>query len=340
MKKAFALFLALCMMFALCACGQTEAPAQPETPAEPQTETPAEAPAETTGWAPNGPVTMIVAYKAGNGTDVTARILAQYAEKYVGQTIVIENVDGGSGSIGWSQIAAAAPDGMTIGFMNLPNFNSSIVKGLGTYTTADFAAICNHVTETSLVLVRADDERFNDIDDLVAYAKENQTVASTNGAQASNHIGAQVLATSAGFEYTDIPYGGTADQLLALRQGEVDFSVAKVADFASFTSEVKVLAVYNQERLAGYPDVPTMGELGYYDQWLGSSRCIVAPAGTPENVIKFYEDAFQKLMEDADYLKAAEAAGMETDYKNSADTAALIKQQQDFTESLADVWGD
>ncbi len=64
MKKAFALFLALCMMFALCACGQTEAPAQPETPAEPQTETPAEAPAETTGWAPNGPVTMIVAYKA------------------------------------------------------------------------------------------------------------------------------------------------------------------------------------------------------------------------------------------------------------------------------------
>lgn len=60
----------------------------------------------------------------------------------------------------------------------------------------------------------------------------------------------------------------------------------------------------------------------------------------PENVIKFYEDAFQKLMEDADYLKAAEAAGMETDYKNSADTAALIKQQQDFTESLADVWGD
>ena len=199
----------------------------------------------------------------------------------------------------------------------------------------------SHVTETSVVLVKADSQ-FNTLEDLVKFAKDNpgKLKASTNGNRASNHIGAQVLATSAGFEYTDIPYGGTADQLLALRQGEVDFSVAKVADFASFTSEVKVLAVYNQERLEGYPDVPTMGELGYYDQWLGSSRCIVAPAGTPENVIKFYEDAFQKLMEDADYLKAAEAAGMETDYKNSADTAALIKQQQDFTESLADVWGD
>ena len=114
MKKAFALFLALCMMFALCACGQTEAPAQPETPAEPQTETPAEAPAETTGWAPNGPVTMIVAYKAGNGTDVTARILAQYAEKYVGQTIVIENRGGAGGTIGAAFVSRARPDGYTL----------------------------------------------------------------------------------------------------------------------------------------------------------------------------------------------------------------------------------
>lgn len=81
-------------------------PRSPRLPQNPRPKLPAEAPAETTGWAPNGPVTMIVAYKAGNGTDVTARILAQYAEKYVGQTIVIENVDGGSGSIGWSQIAA------------------------------------------------------------------------------------------------------------------------------------------------------------------------------------------------------------------------------------------
>ena len=202
MKKYLALALALCMVFALCACGQPAAPAEEPAPAEeaPAEEAPAgETTAETAAWAPNGPVTMIVAYKAGNGTDVTARILAQYAEKYIGQTVVIENVDGGSGSIGWSQLAAAEPDGMTIGFMNLPNFNSSIVKGLGTYTIEDFAAICNHVTETSLVVVRADEDRFTDIDGLVEYAKANNTVASTNGAQASNHIGAQAFANSAGF---------------------------------------------------------------------------------------------------------------------------------------------
>ena len=320
------------MMFALCACGQTEAPAQPETPAEPQTETPAEAPAETTGWAPNGPVTMIVAYKAGNGTDVTARILAQYAEKYVGQTIVIENVDGGSGSLGWSQLAAADPDGMTIGFMNLPNFNSSIVKGLGTYTTADFTAICNHVTETSMVVVRADETRFDDIDGLVAYAKENNTVASTNGAQASNHIGAQAFANSAGFKYTDLPQGNTNDELVSLLGGEADWCVVKAADIAGRT-DVKVLAVFSEERLAEYPDVPTLGEKGFYDKWLGSSRCIVAPAGVSEEVIKFYENAFKQTMEDPDYLAAA--SEFVTDYKDAEATAALIEEQQAFTEGLS-----
>lgn len=335
MKKFLALALALCMVFALCACGQPAAPAEEPAPAEeaPAEEAPAgETTAETAAWAPNGPVTMIVAYKAGNGTDVTARILAQYAEKYIGQTVVIENVDGGSGSIGWSQLAAAEPDGMTIGFMNLPNFNSSIVKGLGTYTIEDFAAICNHVTETSLVVVRADEDRFTDIDGLVEYAKANNTVASTNGAQASNHIGAQAFANSAGFKYTDLPQGNTTDELLSLLGGEADWCVAKVADIADRT-DVKPLAAFSTEPLPEYPDVPTLASKGYYDQWLGSSRCIVAPAGVTAEMIAFYEAAFKATMEDPDYLAAA--ASFATDYKDAATTAALIEQQQAFTEGLS-----
>lgn len=335
MKKFLALALALCMVFALCACGQPAAPAEEPAPAEkaPAEEAPAgETTAETVAWAPNGPVTMIVAYKAGNGTDVTARILAKYAEKYIGQTVVIENVDGGSGSIGWSQLAAAEPDGMTIGFMNLPNFNSSIVKGLGTYTIEDFAAICNHVTETSLVVVRADEDRFTDIDGLVEYAKANNTVASTNGAQASNHIGAQAFANSAGFKYTDLPQGNTTDELLSLLGGEADWCVAKVADIADRT-DVKPLAAFSTEPLPEYPDVPTLASKGYYDQWLGSSRCIVAPAGVTAEMIAFYEAAFKATMEDPDYLAAA--ASFATDYKDAATTAALIEQQQAFTEGLS-----
>lgn len=328
MKKFLAMILALAMVLCLGACGGSG-------------ETGGESGGEGDGaWAPSDNITVIVAYKAGNGTDLTARVLTQFAEEYLGQTVVIENLEGGSGAIGWTALAQAEPDGHTIGFVNLPNFNSSIVNAADTgvtYTVDDYTAICNHVTETSCVLVAANSP-FNTLEDLIAYAKENPGVlkASTNGNQASNHIGAQMLAVTADFEYTAIPYGGTSDQLLALRQGEVDWSVAKVADFSSFTSEVKVLGVYNETRLEEFPDVPTLGELGYYDQWLGSSRVICAPAGVSDEVVAFYEEAFRQIMEDPDYLEAA--ASFATDYKNAEETAALIQAQQEFTEGLADIW--
>ncbi|MBQ8074572.1 MAG: tripartite tricarboxylate transporter substrate binding protein [Oscillospiraceae bacterium] len=313
MKKILALALALCLVFALAAAASAD-------------------------WAPNGPVSVVVAYKAGSGTDNTARILAKYAEKYVGQTLVIENIEGGSGSIGWSNLASADPDGQTIGFINLPNFNSSIVNEMGTYTIESFASICNHVTETSIVIVRADDDRFTDLQSLVDYAKAEdfRVKASTNGPQASNHIGAQAFANSAGFTYIDIPQGGTADQLLSLRGAEADFAVVKLADIAGQEAEYSILAAFSEERLPELPDVPTLKELGYYDGWLGSSRCIVAPAGVSDEVVAFYEAAFKAAMEDAEYVEAAEQAGMATDYKDAEATTALIAQQQAFAESLAE----
>ena len=315
MKKLFALLLALCMVLALCACGAESGKA-------------ADGP-----FAPNGPVTMIVAYKAGNGTDITARILAKYAEKYIGQTIIIDNQDGGSGSKGWSKLASAKPDGMTIGFINLPNFNSSIVKGLGTYTIDSFAPICNHVTETSIVVVRADDDRFPDLNALVEYGKahDGELIASTNGAQA--------FANSAGFTYKAVPKGNTNEELSSLLGKEADFCVVKVPDIGSVADSVKVLGVFGTQRLPELPDVPTLAELGYYQDWLGSSRCVAAPAGVSAEVIAFYEAAFKQAMEDPDYI--AEAASFATDFKDAAATAELVKQQQAFTEGLANgFWYD
>ena len=283
------------------------------------------------GWKPSGTVTMIVAYKAGSGTDNTARVLTSYAEKYVGQTLVIDNKEGGSGSIGWTALAKARPDGLTLGFINLPTFCSNIIDGLGAYKVESVEPIANHVIETSVVLVSAKSP-FKTLQELVAFAKANpgKLKASTNGNKASNHIGAQLLAHSAGFEYTAIPYGGTADQLLALRQGEVDFSVAKVADFTSFASELRVLGTYDTKRIPEYPDAPTLGELGFYPNWYGSARCIVAPAGTPKEAIDFYANAFKQAMQDADYIAAGEKAHMTTEFMSPEETKSLIKQQYEF----------
>lgn len=273
MKRFLSLLLAGTLALALTACGGS-AKTDPGTSDQPST--------SDENWTPKENVTMIVSYKAGSGTDNTARVLAAYAEKYIGKPVIIENLEGGSGSIGWTALSQAAPDGYTLGFINLPNFNATISEGLATYTVDSFAPICNHVTETSVVLVKADSQ-FNTLEDLVKFAKDNPGKLRLPP-MATGHPTTSVRRFWLLLPALNIPTFLTAvppTSCWALRQGEVDFSVAKVADFASFTSEVKVLAVYNQERLEGYPDVPTMGELGYYDQWLGSSRCIVAPAGTP-----------------------------------------------------------
>lgn len=338
MKKSLCTVLALALMLTLAACGGTtsSATASSAAPAEPS----ASSDAAPTAWAPSENVTMIVAYKAGSGTDNTARVLTAYAEKYVGKTLVIENLEGGSGSIGWTALAEAKPDGYTLGFVNLPTYASNIVEQLGDYTMEDIVPISNHVIETSVVLVAANSQ-FNTLQELVDYAKAHpgELKASTNGAQASNHIGAQLLSKTAEFEYSAIPYGGTADQLLALRQGEVDFSVAKVADFASFKSELKVLGAYDTKRLEEYPDVPTLGELGYYDQWYGSARCIVAPKGTPAEVIAFYTEAFKNTMADDDYITAATQASMNTEYMDPVATGNLLDAQYAFcTDTVSKIW--
>ena len=200
-------------------------------------------------WKPEKDVRIIVAYKAGSGTDTGARLLASSAKKYVGQTLVIENKPGADGKIGWTELAKAKPDGYTLGFINLPTYTTLAAQKGSSFDEKSIVPICNHLTETGVVVVRKD-AKWKDLKELVADAQANPGVlkASTNGMQASNHTSAQLLAESAKFTYNAVPYGGTADQLLALRQGEVDFSCAKVADIAKLingeNAELRVCLLY------------------------------------------------------------------------------------------------
>lgn len=285
-------------------------------------------------WQPAGDVNVIVAYKAGSGTDTGARLLALEAEKYVGKTLIINNLPGADGKIGWTQLVNAKPDGQTIGFINLPTFTTLATLPNAPFTTAKIVPIVNHLTETSVVVVRADSP-YKDLKSLVEAAKAKGNLrASTNGMKASNHTAAQLFAKSADFKYKAIPYGGTADQLLALRQGEVQFSCAKVADVAKLVSgdkpELRILGAFDTKRLTEFPDVPTLGELGYYPNWYGSARAIVAPAGTPDDVIKFYVDAFKKTMSDPVSIEQHQKAGLSMQFMDNKELGELIKKQETF----------
>ncbi len=282
------------------------------------------------GWKPTKDISVIVAYKAGSGTDTGARILCATAEKYVGETLIIVNKEGADGKIGYTELANAKPDGYTIGFINLPTYVSLAGEEGSTFTKDSVVPIVNHLFEPSVIAVRKD-APWDTLEELIEYCKANPGAvkASTNGVQASNHIGIQLLAKEAGIEITDIPYGGTADQLLALRQGEVDISSPKAGDVASLTSELKILGTYTSERLPEYPDVPTLGEQGY-DIVYGSARALVAPAGTPQEIIDYYVDAFTKTMEDPDNAEKSANAGLSLSYMSPEALGEFIDEQEDF----------
>lgn len=290
-------------------------------------------------WKPEKDVKVIVAYKAGSGTDTGARLLANSAKKYVGQTLVIENKPGADGKIGWTELSKSKPDGYTIGFINLPTYTTLAQQKGTAFDDKSIVPICNHLTETAVVVVK-NDAKWKDLKELVADAKANpgQLKCSTNGNQASNHTAAQLFAKSAEFDYNAIPYGGTADQLLALRQGEVDFSCAKIADVSKLIKgdnpELRVLGVFAEKRDPQLKDVPTLGEMGYYDKWYGSARALVAPKGTPDNVVKFYEDAFKKTMDDPEVKAAHEKADMVIDFKDHTVLGKMIQEQMDFCKNV------
>lgn len=287
-------------------------------------------------WKPTKDVTVIVAYKAGSGTDTGARILCSVAEKYVGKTLIVTNKEGADGKIGYTTLSQSKADGHTIGFINLPTFNSLAIEPNSKFNKDSVVPIVNHLFEPSVVAVRKD-APWNTIEELIDYCKAHpgEVKCSTNGVKASNHIGAMLLAKKAGFDISCIPYGGTADQLLALRQGEVDMSVPKEADVASLIGEngdLKVLASFTEERLGDMENVPTLKEKGY-DLVYGSARALVAPAGTPQAVIDFYEAAFEKAMNDPANVEKSRAAGLSLSYLNAEELRKLIESEDDFVRN-------
>lgn len=269
-------------------------------------------------WKPEKDIHVIVAYKAGSGTDTGARILCKDAEKHIGKTLIVDNKPGADGKIGWTELSKAKPDGYTIGYINLPTYTTLALQKGSAFNEKSIVPIANHLKETSVVVVRAD-SKWKTLKDLVADAQQNpgKLKASTNGVQASNH---------------------TAAQLLALRQGEVDFSCAKVGDveplIGGASPVLRVLGVYSEKRLDNLKDVPTLGELGYYNKWYGTARALVAPKGTPDNIINYYVNIFKIVMTDEQTIRDHKNAGLTMDYLDNKQLGELISQQLEFCRDV------
>lgn len=291
---------------------------------------------------PNKPITLVVSFAAGGGTDLGARILAPYLEDELGVPVVVENKPGGGGWIGYADLIKAKPDGYTIGYLNTPGL---ITGYLNPTTNRDenldnFEYLASHVLDAGVLAVRADDDRFNTIEDLVEYAKSNPVTATTNGVASGNHIASLQLNEQLGTKINPVHFDGTAEAFTAVLGGHVDVFVAKVGEAVEPVNEgqIKVLGVMMKERVPQFPDVPTLtetvGEVVNY-----SSRGIGAPKGIDPETVKILQDALEKAINNEEHIAKMEELGLNVDLLIGEDYKNMLLEEEKTVSSIKSVLG-
>lgn len=256
---------------------------------------------------PERPITMIVAFSPGGGTDVAARSLAPFIEKYLDGSITVVNKPGAGGEVGFTAIAQAEPDGYTIGFLNTPNLITIPIERDTRYELENIAPIASVVDDPGGFHVRSESE-FETLDELIAYAKENPNAVTfgTTGIGSDDHLAALALQRAAGIELTHVPFPGASAVRAALLGGHISLGVFNMSEAVSFIEEgrVRPLGQMAEERWPVTPDVPTFKEQGY-DIVQGSIRGIGAPAGVPDEVLQKVASAIEQAINDPEFQQIA-----------------------------------
>ena len=238
-------------------------------------------------------------YAPGGPIDVTARQLAERVKDSLG-TVIIENRPGGGGNIGADVVAKALPDGLTIGIAAVAThaINPWLFSKMPYNAATDFAPITQMLRVPNVLVMNADTAarlKINTLADLIAYAKANPGKLNfgSGGNGSAGHLAGEMFKRDAGIFAVHIPYNGGNPAQLALLSGQVDFNFDNLATAAPNIKggKLKALAVTTAQRSPALPDVPPVADTlkGFeIDTWWG----LVAPAGTPKEVITKLNQAF------------------------------------------------
>jgi tripartite-type tricarboxylate transporter receptor subunit TctC len=279
-------------------------------------------PAGAAGY-PEKPISMIVAFAPGGGTDVAARVIAEYVKPHLGQSIAVENKPGAGGQIGFTALAKSRPDGYTIGFLNVPSiFLIKFLRPDATYKISDFAPIANIQLDPVLLAVKPDSP-FKSMKDLVEYAKKNpgKLNVAGDGPQTNNHLQAVIMEKQLGIKINFVSYNGSGPAITSLLGGQVDAGVPSLSPAVPHieAGRMRALSLFDDERFPGLASVPTAKEAsGVAIPSTGASmRGVAAPAGVPADRIKALEDAFAKLVKDPKFIAKAKEMGVPIKHMDS-----------------------
>jgi len=257
---------------------------------------------------PERPITMILAFPAGGGTDIAARPLAKVMEKHLGQPVVIQNRPGASGGIGFTELARARPDGYTIGFLNTPTIVTiPIERPDSKFRLDDFQPIVNVVDDPGAVWVLPDSP-IRSVADLVAEAKKRpgQISYGTSGIGSDDHLAMLALERVAGIKLLHIPFAGGAPVRTATLARQIELAVTNIGEAIGDyrQGQLRPIGQMGTSRWSVMADVPTFREQGF-DVIEGSMRGLAAPAGLPKPIFDRLVEAARKTTEDPEWQQLA-----------------------------------
>jgi tripartite-type tricarboxylate transporter receptor subunit TctC len=282
---------------------------------------------------PNKPIKLIVPFAPGGFTDVVARILGQKLSVSLGQPFVIENKAGAGSTIGTDFVAKAAPDGYTLVMVSTTHVISPAIYPKLPYDPIKSFTPVGKLVDSAYVLLVNPKVPANNVAEFIALTKASPDKIhyASSGNGSSQHLMGGMFAAMTGVKMKHVPYkgsGGAANDLVA---GVVESSFAGVPNAMAQVpaGRLKALAVTTSKRIPQLPDVPTMQEAGVpgYNAsvWLG----LLAPAGTPKEVVMKLNAEIAKVLSAADTKKELYAAGVETDISSPEALNALMVQELD-----------
>jgi len=279
---------------------------------------------------PGKPVKLIVGYPAGGGADIVGRAVAQKLAERLGQPIVIENRGGAAGVIATAAAASAPADGYTLllGHVNAMAIAQSSATPPSYDAAKDFAPVA-YIGFVPNILVVHPSNPARSVADLVAQAKKapGKLSFASPGVGSTNHLAGEMFKSAAGIDIIHVPYRGSAPAITDLLGGQITMNFDALSSVSGFLRQGKMrpLAVSSRNRNPAFPDVPTMGELGYQDFdvtiWYG----IVAPARTPAPVVARLNVEINRALGDPALISQLGELGVQIKTMDPAEFGALIQ---------------
>lgn len=297
---------------------------------------PAMAGSESAEQYPSKLIRVVVPYPAGGATDNLARLVAMKLQERWGQTVIIENKPGASGTIGNAFVANAPADGytalMTItALVQLP----PMMKGL-TYDFAEDLKPLTLVADSSSILAVPKESPVNSVEELVALVKANPGKYNfgSYGVGTSSHIQGALLNQQAGLDMVHVPYRGAAPLIQDLRGNQVFAAFVDIGTLLPHADAVKMLAISGRERRSQAKQVPTFRELGYQSfepvGWFG----FFMPADVPNDIAQKFALETQSILKDPDIVKAIEGQGMGPGKLSTQEFAQMVTDDAAIYERI------